>query len=507
MKVSRTLQEETSLQAEPGSASPLAPRASDPEPSDSQGARLHVLLDVITTVLRLLEAGVIIGLGLGLAQLLADRLGASADDYLRPTLLGSVFYAVLAEMIGAYDADVRFTLRRAGGRVLTAWLATGLFMVTLAFLFQVSADYSRAWALLWLIGGAVGLYLVRTAGTMWMRVLKQRGLFDQRVAIFGAGAQGDRLANYIASNDKLTIDIIGFFDDRTDHRVQARGNDVPILGDMRALIDYIRAGRIDQVIIALPWSAESRLQSVVGQLAMTPVRIRLAPDLASFAFAQRPLVLLGDLPVMTLFERPISGFDQILKGLEDRILGLLLLTLSAPILLLAAIAIKLDSPGPIFFRQDREGFNNRHFRIWKLRTMYTEHSQHDHIAQAQRGDPRVTRVGAFLRRTSIDELPQLFNVMTGDMSLVGPRPHAPSTRAGDKLFSDVVSTYAARHKVKPGITGWAQVCGWRGETDTEDKLIKRLEHDLYYIENWSPFFDIYILLRTFATVLSHRFAY
>ncbi len=280
-----------------------------------------------------------------------------------------------------------------------------------------------------------------------------------------------------------------------------------MLGGLQQLIADVRRGLIDQVIVALPSSAEKRLREVVEQIALTPVRIRLAPDIAGFVFAQRSVVLLGEVPVVTVFERPISGTDQAIKWLEDHILGLLILILAAPLMILIALAIKLDSPGPIFFRQPREGFNNRPFLVWKFRSMRADRSQTDAIDQARRDDPRVTRVGAFLRRTSLDELPQLFNVLLGHMSLVGPRPHAASTRAGGRVFSEVVARYAARHNVKPGMTGWAQVCGWRGETQTEEQLHKRFEHDLHYIENWSLWFDLYILMRTVVTVLGHRGAY
>jgi exopolysaccharide biosynthesis polyprenyl glycosylphosphotransferase len=237
------------------------------------------------------------------------------------------------------------------------------------------------------------------------------------------------------------------------------------------------------------------------------VRIRLAPDLANFAFAHRPLVLLGDMPVITLFERPISGTDAIVKRAEDLLFTSIILFFIWPIMLIAAIAVKLDSPGPVFFRQPREGFNNQRFDVLKFRSMVHDQCETDGVQQATRGDARVTRVGRIIRATSIDELPQLFNVLMGDMSLVGPRPHAPSTRANGRLFHEVVQTYAARHKVKPGITGWAQVCGWRGETDTEEKLVKRLEHDLHYIENWSVPFDIYILFRTVFAVLFPKNAF
>jgi len=300
---------------------------------------------------------------------------------------------------------------------------------------------------------------------------------------------------------------VGFFDDRRDGRVPVVVDDLPVFGTSDDLVAMIRDGLIDQVIVALPWSASARIQQVVQKFAMTPVRIRLAPDLANFAFARRPLVLLGDLPVITLFERPISGTDAIIKRAEDLLLTGLILLLVSPVMLLVAIAVRLDSPGPVFFRQPREGFNNQRFRVYKFRSMTVEQCETDEIRQATRDDQRITRVGRIIRATSLDELPQLFNVIQGHMSLVGPRPHAPSTRANGRLFHEVVHTYAARHKVKPGITGWAQVCGWRGETDTEEKLVRRLEHDLYYIENWSIPFDIYILVKTVGAVLFPKNAF
>ena len=267
-----------------------------------------------------------------------------------------------------------------------------------------------------------------------MQGKKREGLFNLRVAIFGTGEQGQRLAQYIEGNERLTIDLVGFFDDREPARITGVSSDLPLCGNLDELVSLVRQGRIDQVIIALPWSAERRLQDIVAALAVTPVRIRLAPDLASFAFAQRPIVLLGDLPVMTLFERPITGLDQVMKKLEDLFLLAIILPLVLPVMILAAIAIKLDSPGPVFFKQEREGFNNRKFHIWKFRSMRTDKLEFDNIQQASKRDPRITRVGAILRKTSIDELPQLINVLKGEMSIIGPRPHAPSTRAGSRLW-------------------------------------------------------------------------
>ena len=467
-----------------------------------------VPLDLVVWTVRIVEFMTVLVTGtLATSIWMAAAPPETAADYNRIVFVAAIAFGIIAETIGCYDIDAQFSLRQAWQRVITAWATSALFMVTLGFLLKASDSVSRGWAIGWFALGGAMLLATRVGMTIWIRRLKRQGTFNQRVAIFGAGPQGARLAHYIQTHDKLTITIVGFFDDRRDGRVPAIASNVPVLGNLQALVDLIRQGGIDQVIVARPWSAEVRLQQVVSKLALTPVRIRLAPDLASFVFSRRPVVLLGEMPVMTLFERPLSGIDAAAKSIEDRILAVAILAVIWPLLLLIAIAIKLDSPGPVFFRQPREGFNNQPFRVYKFRSMFHNRAQVDQIDQASRRDPRVTRVGRILRATSLDELPQLFNVLQGDMSLVGPRPHAPSTRAGGKLFSEVVSSYAARHKVKPGITGWAQVCGWRGETDTEEKLIKRFEHDLYYIENWSILFDFYILLRTAAALIVPKNAF
>ncbi len=487
--------------------SPKPPEAAS-VPAETSRGRTGLPLDVVVWTVRAIEFGVVLTTGLVTSNYFEPTFGSGdIATYHRIVALASVTFAVLAETIGCYDIDAQFSLRQAWQRVATAWVATLLFMLTLGFLLKVSDDVSRAWTLGWFVGGGLMLLASRVAMTIWVRRLKRQGTFDQRVVIFGAGPQGVRLANYIQTHDKLTIALLGFFDDRRDGRVAKSTAGLPVLGNLEALVATIRDGRVDQVIVALPWSAELRLQEVVSTLALTPVRIRLAPDLASFVFASRPVVLLGEMPVMTLFERPISGIDAWAKIVEDRVLGALALLIVTPLLVLIAIAIRIDSKGPILFRQPREGFNNRPFFVYKFRSMYHDRSEVENIRQASRGDPRVTRVGRVIRALSFDELPQLINVLQGNMSLVGPRPHAASTRAGGKLFSDVVSSYAARHKVKPGITGWAQVCGWRGETDTEDKLVKRFEHDLYYIENWSIWFDLYIMLRTIVALVTPRNAF
>lgn len=474
-----------------------------PEVNSSSGP--GVPLELAVLIIRFVEFALALGSGFLATVLLDLQLdGTSVAVYGRTILLGGLCFALLAETMGAYDLDAQFSLRTLWRRLSGSWIMTALFLITLGFLLKVSNEISRGWALSWFVGGGSALLLARAGSTLWVRRLKNRGTFNQRVAVFGASPQGERFAKYVLGNPRLTITMVGFFDDRAGDRILSAPAGLPVLGNLTGLVSMIREGLIDQVVVALPWSAEARLQQVVSRLALTPVRIRLAPDMASFIFAKRPMVLLGDLPVMTLFERPISGMDALLKRAEDLVLSSLILLALSPVMAIVALAVKLDSPGPIFFRQPREGFNNKPFNVLKFRSMYSDMGQVERIDQASRDDPRITRVGKFIRRASIDELPQLFNVLKGDMSLVGPRPHAPSTRAGDRLFSEVVASYAARHKVKPGITGWAQVCGWRGETDTEDKLVKRLEHDLHYIENWSFGFDLYILFRTVGAVVLNR---
>ena len=465
-------------------------------------------LSILALTQAVLEGLAVAFTGVLIAYFMVDRLGYwSLDVYVRASLVGAALYVLIADLTGAYEPAAQFSLSEAWRRTLRSWLTATLLIATLGFVLKISEEFSRLWAGLWFIWGLAAVVFTRTAVTALSRRLKRQGMFNQRAAIFGAGPQGAKLGRYIAGHDGLIISVIGYYDERSGERAPTEIDGIAVRGRLADLIQDIRAGQVDQVIVALPWSAEGRLQEVVGQLALTPVRIRLAPDLANFAFSQRPVMMLGEVPVLSLFDRPISGFNHAVKWLEDKILTLAILALIWPLLLLVAIAVKLDSPGPVFFRQPREGYNNRTFHVLKFRSMRADAQQVEAIVQASRSDPRITRVGAFIRRTSIDELPQFFNVLKGDMSIVGPRPHAPSTRAGGRLFSDVVSSYASRHRVKPGITGWAQVHGWRGETHTEDQLLHRLEHDLYYVENWSLLLDLYIIIRTALLVVTDRNAY
>jgi Undecaprenyl-phosphate glucose phosphotransferase len=470
--------------------------------------RAPEMLPVASALLRVLEAAAASAAGIVTLLLFAESLNLlPVDQYLRVALLASVVYALVAELAGCYDMQILFSARSGWTRVLAAWTVSAATLLVIAFFLKTSQDFSRSWTLIWFASAGCCLCLVRAVGTGWLRRMRRRGLLNQRVVIFGSGMACDRLTRYIRSNANLMIDLIGYYDDRSVARAGETVPDLRYLGNLDNLLKAIQLGQVDQVIIALPSVNERRLREIIDGLAMLPVLTRLAPYVPEMALTAHSLVYLGDLPLVTLFERPISGLDQVIKRLEDLVLASFLLVLFFPLFVLVALAIKIDSPGGVFFRQPREGFNQNVFAIWKFRTMRKSALQFDDVRQATRNDTRVTRVGRLLRMTSIDELPQLLNVLSGEMSLVGPRPHASSTKVGGTRFAEVAANYAARHRVKPGMTGWAQVNGWRGETDTEQKLVKRIEFDLFYIENWSIAFDLYILVRTIAAVAAARAAY
>jgi Undecaprenyl-phosphate glucose phosphotransferase len=261
------------------------------------------------------------------------------------------------------------------------------------------------------------------------------------------------------------------------------------------------------LIVALPLTAESRVLQLLKKLWVLPVDIRISALNSKLRFTPRSYSYIGPVPLLDLFDRPIAGWDSVLKRVFDVVIASIALILLSPVLLATAVAIRLDSPGPIFFRQKRYGFNNEVIDVFKFRSMYHHLSDPNAKVVVTKGDPRVTRVGRFIRRSSIDELPQLVNVLRGELSLVGPRPHAVNAHTENRLWDEVVEGYFARHKVKPGVTGWAQINGWRGEVDTPEKIHRRVEYDLDYIERWSVPFDFYILVMTPFCLINNENAY
>ncbi len=406
---------------------------------------------------------------------------------------------------GAYRHAVLFRRREQVAAVLRAGGAAVAVMLLAVLLLADPESLSPLWAaaacLLVLSGLAVGRLAV--AGAMAGSPGRR---FAQRTAIVGNGLEGGRLVRLLRQLDERSVRIVGIADDRADLD-DGLVEGVPLLGPVAHLLALVRRGAVDEVVLALPWSEERRILELIDVLADYPVHVRLAPDLISYHFPRRARLDLHGHPTLHVAERPISGLASVLKRGEDVLVGALALALCAIPMALIALAIRLDTPGPVLFRQKRTGFNNHEFEMLKFRTMHHHMAEYSIRRQTTRNDPRVTRLGAFLRRTSLDELPQIFNVLRGEMSIVGPRPHAPGTRAGSRPFEQVVDRYAARHRVRPGLTGLAQVRGLRGETRTEEKLIRRVESDLEYIDAWSLWLDVVIMLRTLVIVLRMQNAY
>ena len=330
-----------------------------------------------------------------------------------------------------------------------------------------------------------------------LRRIRRSGRNSRTAVIVGAGDLGRRVLDRIHAAPWMGIRVRGFFDDDRAKR-GCRIDGVPVLGDVDDARRYVEEERIDLVYVALPMRAEERIRALLEQLAETTASVYFVPDIFTFDLLGARVEDMDGMPVLALCETPFVGPSGLVKRVEDLLLGVVLLVACAPLMALIALAIRLDSCGPVLFRQKRYGLDGKVIRVWKFRTMYICEDGED-FTQARRDDPRVTRVGRILRRTSLDELPQLFNVLEGSMSVVGPRPHPVKM---NEEYRTRVKAYMWRHKVKPGITGWAQVNGWRGETDTIEKMRRRVEHDLEYIENWSLLFDLKILGLTVARALT-----
>jgi Undecaprenyl-phosphate glucose phosphotransferase len=338
--------------------------------------------------------------------------------------------------------------------------------------------------------------------------LVQAGFIGQRIVIYAADEQTSSRVLRLLDLERLPyLSVVGIADGRVERRTQQRPWMVPFIGDLDALLDRVKRGDVDMVIIALPMIGQARLDQITETLQAVSVDICLMPREAMDLSTQYNMRFIGSLPLFALWQRPMRDWGHILKALEDRSIALVGLVVLSPLLLLTAIAIRLTSPGPILFRQQRFGFNNVKINVLKFRSMYVDQQDPTGTERTIRGDPRITLVGRIIRRLSIDELPQLYNVLCGEMSIVGPRPHATTMMVGDSYYFDAVRGYAARHRVKPGITGLAQVRGLRGEIATIERAKRRIEYDFYYIENWSLMLDVRIILETFYKLLWDHNAY
>ena len=381
-------------------------------------------------------------------------------------------------------------------KLFLALTTLAFFSLSIGYLTKTSDEYSRGWIFLWALFSILLLLFVRAILNILMTRWQAKGWLTRRVALVGAGPPGRRLIKHLKSTGHPGLTILGIFDDRRT-RVPGQIGGHKVRGTVDDLLALVRKERVDEIIVALPWSAEARLVETLTKLRVAPVNVLLSPEGIAFQFADRSMYDI----MLSVSDRPLSNWSGVIKAFEDRIIGALILVFSLPLFLLIAIAIKLDSRGPVLFKQRRYGFNNELIQVYKFRTLRHDMEDADAETLVTSDDGRKTRVGAFLRRTNLDELPQFFNVLRGEMSVVGPRAHALKAKAGGRLYQEVVIEYFARHRVKPGITGWAQVNGWHGETDTKEKIERRVECDLYYIENWSLWLDFKILLMTPFTML------
>jgi putative colanic acid biosynthesis UDP-glucose lipid carrier transferase len=382
-------------------------------------------------------------------------------------------------------------------RVAAAWAITLGGVLAAAFLLG-TGELSRVWVLAWLAAGTVALAAVRFALKSWIEAVRRTGELTRNVLVIGTAAETRAFVDELARHDRTT-QVVGRLD--LGALVGVDGDSLHGGGELgpeslRQLRRALLGRRIDHVALAVPAEHAPALPALVRALRPFPVEVGLVPQLLCAELPVLGVQQLGGAPSVLLLKKPIEGWGWVVKAIEDRVLAGAILLFIAPLMLCIAMAVRLTSPGPVLFRQKRLGFNQQMVDVFKFRTMYVDLCDAPLAAsfrQATRDDPRVTPVGRFLRRTSLDELPQLLNVLRGDMSLVGPRPHPVAL---DRHYAELIDGYLGRHRVKPGITGWAQVNGFRGETRTVEEMRRRIEHDLHYIDNWSLLFDLRIFVRT-----------
>ncbi len=463
---------------------------------------------VVTGAVRMIEFLLVAALGFAIYLGYVEREAQSAHlIYLGVALTAAAANTLMLQTFDLYSVPALTAFVRSFTRIALAWTLVVAGLMAGAFFGKVGADFSRVWIATWYGSALLVLFGERLVVSQLVKSWIREGRLNRRAVIVGGGHQAEELIKALEASHDTDIRIAGIFDDRGADRVSPIVAGYPKLGNIDELVEFARGSRLDLLIVSLPVTAEKRLLQLLKKLWVLPVDIRLSAHNNPLRFRPRTYSYIGNVPFVDVTDKPISEWGHVKKWLFDKIAASVALILLAPVMAIIALLIKLDSKGPVLFRQKRQGFNNELIEVYKFRSMYVDQSDMDASKLVTKDDPRVTRIGRFLRKTSLDELPQFFNVLKGDLSLVGPRPHALKAKAEDKLYSEAVDGYFARHRVKPGVTGWAQISGWRGETDTHEKIERRVEHDLYYIENWSVMFDLYICLMTPFALLKGENAY
>jgi Undecaprenyl-phosphate glucose phosphotransferase len=492
--------------------SPKAVReaAAEPEPGASRKVELNELAkqvaelfsadsvspDLIAGLVRISEFLGLLAIALGIITFYVPSDGMDYIKHAGAAFFGTILTVCFIQALDGYQIATLRNFISQFSKAVTGFTLALLVLVVIGFFSKTSAEFSRLWFGLWFVIGCGVIGAYRSAVWLMVRRLMADGRLERRAVIVGGGEPAAELIRSLEAQRNSDIRICGIFDDRDDERSPPIIAGYPKLGTVPELVEFGRMARVNMLIVSLPLSAEKRVLQLLKRLWVLPVDSRLSAHTNKLRFRPRSYSYEGSLPFLDVFDKPIADWDAITKRVFDIAVSLVALVLLSPLMLATAIAIRMESKGPVIFRQRRYGFNNEVIEVLKFRSMYHELADPDAKQAVTKGDARVTRVGRFIRKTSIDELPQLVNVLKGDLSLVGPRPHAVNAHTENKLWDEVVDGYFARHKVKPGVTGWAQVNGWRGEVDNAVKIRERVNCDLYYIENWSLMLDLYILAIT-----------
>jgi len=462
---------------------------------------------MVSGTLRLVEFALLLLAGVGVSLWYVGAPMGLSFQYLVTIFLGAAIAVLLLEISEGYQMSFLRRLRQNLGRVVLIWAGTLALIALGAFFLKISQDFSRVWFAGWFVTGLALMVCLRTVMSALIVRWARNGTMERRAVIVGGGKAAEGLIRSLEREPTNDIRICGIFDDRDNTRSPPVVAGYPKLGTVEELIEFARVARIDMLIVSLPISAQARVLSMLKKLWVLPVDIRMSAHSSELRFRPRAYSYIGSVPLLDILDRPINDWDSVAKRAFDIVFSLLGIILFSPVMIATAIAIKLDSKGPVLFVQKRHGFNNEEINVYKFRSMYADQCDPTAKQAVTKGDPRVTRVGRFIRKTSIDELPQFFNSLNGSLSLVGPRPHAVAGQSHNRLYHEVVDGYFARHKVKPGVTGWAQINGWRGEIDSDEKIRMRTEYDLHYIENWSLWFDLSILFLTPIRLLKSENAY
>lgn len=445
----------------------------------------------IGIISRVIDVLIVMLCGLGVYYIqfeLKGQVSLIPQNYLLVLVFSSFLCLLVFPVFSVYTSWRGKNFLHQARMILGAWVTVLSLVVLLLFLVKVSTDFSRLWFVSWGVSSFILLVSARKISFILLDVLRKRGFNHKRIVVIGAGELGQEVVSRVQSSSWAGFDVLAFFDDDTSLS-NGKFFGIPVLSNIDNLPQFVTENNIDEVWIALPLRAEERMQSVMYGLRHNLVNIKLLPDIFGMRLINHSVSDMLGLPMVALSATPMDGINRYVKAVEDRVIAFLILILISPVMLLVSIGVKFSSPGPVFYKQERVGFNGNVFNMLKFRSMPVDVEKNTGAVWAKAGENRATKFGSFLRKTSLDELPQFINVLIGNMSIVGPRPER--TVFVEK-FKDEIPDYMKKHLVKAGVTGWAQINGWRGDTD----LGTRIEYDMFYIENWSLWFDLKIIFLT-----------